>query len=164
MISDIIKVKGIIWEDTVNYKKISTTLMMPKCDFKCNKECGAQLCQNWGLAAAPQQTVLINSFMRRYIDNPITEAIVLQGLEPFDSLIDLYTVAAALQDFNITDDLVVYTGYYREELKSKLKPLYQIPGHLIIKWGRYIPNQSPHYDPVLGVYLASDNQYGEQLK
>lgn len=164
MISDIIKVKGIITEDTVNYKKISLTLMFGKCDFKCDRENGVQLCQNWELAAAPDKTVLINGLMRNYINNPLTEAIVVQGLEPFDSLIDLYTVAAALQDFNITDDFVVYTGYNRDEVKSKLKPLYNVPGHLIVKWGRYIPNQKPHYDPVLGVYLASDNQYGEQLK
>ena len=164
MISDIIEVKGIIFEDFVNYKKPCMTLMMPKCNFKCDKECGMQVCQNSGLAAAPNQTVLINDLMRGYKSNSITEAIVLQGLEPFDSLIDLYTVAAALEDFNITDDFVIYTGYTREELKSKLKPLYKVPGHLIIKWGRYIPNQQPHYDSVLGVYLASDNQYGEQLK
>ena len=164
MISDVIEVKGIIWEDMVNYKKISTTLMFPKCSFKCDKENGTQICQNWELAAAPSQTVHINSFMRNYINNPITEAIVIQGLEPFDSLIDLYTVAAALEDFNITDDLVIYTGYNRNEVSSHLKPLFSIPGHLIIKWGRYIPNQESHYDPVLGVYLASNNQYAEVLK
>mgnify|MGYP003315242593 CR=1 FL=1 len=164
MISDIIEVKGIIFEDFINYKKPCMTLMMPKCNFKWDKEYGVQVCQNSGLAAAPNQTVLINDLMRGYKSNSITEAIVLQGLEPFDSLIDLYTVAAALEDFNITDDFVIYTGYTREELKSKLKPLYKVPGHLIIKWGRYIPNQQPHYDSVLGVYLASDNQYGEQLK
>ena len=164
MISDVIEVKGIIWEDMVNYKKISTTLMFPKCSFKCDKENGTQICQNWELAAAPSQTIHINSFMRNYINNPITEAIVLQGLEPFDSLIDLYTVAAALEDFNITDDLVIYTGYNRNEVSSHLKPLFSIPGHLIIKWGRYIHNQESHYDPVLGVYLASNNQYAEVLK
>ena len=164
MISDVIEVKGIIWEDMVNYKKISTTLMFPKCSFKCDKENGTQICQNWELAAAPSQTIHINSFMRNYINNPITEAIVIQGLEPFDSLIDLYTVAAALEDFNITDDLVIYTGYNRNEVSSHLKPLFSIPGHLIIKWGRYIPNQESHYDPVLGVYLASNNQYAEVLK
>ena len=65
---------------------------------------------------------------------------------------------------SITDDFVIYTGYTRDELKSKLKPLYKVPGHLIIKWGRYRPNQEPHYDPVLGVKLASDNQYGELIK
>ena len=164
MISDTIEVKGIIFEDFVNYKKPCMTLMMPKCSFKCDKENGVQLCQNWELAAAPEQTVHINSLMRNYINNPITEAIVLQGLEPFDSLIDLYTVAAALEDFQITDDFVIYTGYTREEITSQLKPLHNIPGHVIVKWGRYIPNQKPHYDPVLGVYLASDNQYGEIIK
>ena len=164
MISDTIEVKGIIFEDFVNYKKPCMTLMMPKCSFKCDKENGVQLCQNWELAAAPEQTVHINSLMRNYINNPITEAIVLQGLEPFDSLIDLYTVAAALEDFQITDDFVIYTGYTREEITSQLKPLHNVPGHVIVKWGRYIPNQKPHYDPVLGVYLASDNQYGEIIK
>ena len=164
MISDTIEVKGIIFEDFVNYKKPCMTLMMPKCSFKCDKENGIQLCQNWELAAAPEQTVHINSLMRNYINNPITEAIVLQGLEPFDSLVDLYTVAAALEDFQITDDFVIYTGYTREEITSQLKPLHNVPGHVIVKWGRYIPNQKPHYDPVLGVYLASDNQYGEIIK
>lgn len=164
MINNIILLKGIIWEDIVNYKKISMTLMFPKCDFKCDKENGVQLCQNWKLAAAPEQTVLVNDLMNNYKSNPLTEAIVIQGLEPFDSPIDLYTVSAALSEFNITDDLVIYTGYYRNEVKSKLKPLFGIPGRLIIKWGRYIPNQKPHYDEVLGVNLASDNQYGEILK
>lgn len=164
MISDTIEVKGIIWEDTVNYKKICTTLMFPVCDFKCDKENGVQLCQNWGLAAAPTQTVHINGFMRRYIDNPLSEAIVIQGLEPFDTPLALYTVAAALKDFNCTDDFVIYTGYYRDEVGAKLKPLYEVPGRLIVKWGRYIPNQEPHFDPVLGINLASKNQYGEILK
>lgn len=164
MISDIIEIKGIIFEDFVNYKKPCMTIMMPKCNFKCDKENGVQLCQNWELAATPSQTAHINGLMRNYKSNPITEAIVLQGLEPFDSLIDLYTVAAALEDFQITDDFVIYTGYTRKEITSELKPLYTIPGHLIIKWGRYIPNQKPHFDPVLGIYLASDNQYGEIIK
>jgi len=163
MISDTIEVKGIIWEDMVNYKKISTTIMMPKCDFKCDKENGIQLCQNWELAAAPSQTIPINGFMRKYKNNPITEAIVLQGLEPLDSPIDVLIVAAGLSDFNITDDFVIYTGYNKNEIPSKflLDLTSIVPGKVIIKWGRYIPNQEPHYDKILGVKLASDNQYGE---
>ena len=166
MITDAIEVKGIIWEDMVNYKKISTTLMFPKCDFKCDKENGVQLCQNWELAAAPSITVPINGFMRKYKSNPITEAIILQGLEPLDSLIDVLTVAAGLNDFNIQDDFVIYTGYNRDELPERvIQDLTSIvPGHLIIKWGRYLPNQKSHYDNILGVNLASDNQYGELIK
>lgn len=163
MISDFIEVKGIIWEDIVNYKKIGTTLMMPKCSFKCDKENGTQGCQNWELAAAPLQTVHINAFMRNYKSNTLTEAIILQGLEPLDSPVSVFTVAAALSDFHITDDLVIYTGYYKDEYPALIIPEIAkiIPGNLIIKWGRYRPKQLPHYDPILGVYLASENQYGE---
>ena len=166
MISDTIEVKGIIWEDIVNYKKIGTTLMFPHCDFKCDKECGVNVCQNSSLAAAASQTVLMSLFMRRYMENPLTEAIILQGLEPLDDPISIYTVSAALNDFNCQDDLVIYTGYYKEEVDPEF--LHNLatytPGHLIIKWGRYIPNQEKHYDPILGIYLASNNQYGEMIK
>ena len=167
MINDAIELKGIIWEDFVNYKKPCMTLMFPKCSFKCDKENGAQLCQNWGLAAAPSQTVQIESLMERYKSNPITEAIVLQGLEPLDSPIDCYIVAAALRRLKINDDLVIYTGYYPNEkdVGQIIDSIaFLIPGHLIVKWGRYIPNQEPHLDPILGVKLASDNQYGELIK
>jgi hypothetical protein len=40
--------------------------------------------------------------------------------------------------------------------------LQQIP-NIIIKYGRYIPNQASHYDNVLGVYLASNNQFAEKI-
>lgn len=115
MINDAIELKGIIWEDFVNYKKPCMTLMFPKCSFKCDKENGVQLCQNWELAAAPSQTVQVESLIKRYMKNPITEAIVLQGLEPLDSPIDCYIVAAALRRWEINDDLVIYTGYYPNE-------------------------------------------------
>ena len=166
MINDAIELKGIIWEDFVNYKKPCMTLMFPKCSFKCDKENGVQLCQNWRLAAAPSQTVQVESLIKRYMKNPITEAIVLQGLEPLDSLIDVYTVAACLNTCGCRDDFIIYTGYNKSEIPSQAiqNLAHLIPGHFIIKWGRYIPNQEPHLDPILGIKLASDNQYGELIK
>ena len=56
----------------------------------------------------------------------------------------------------------IYTGYYPEEIQDELKQLQKYK-NIIIKFGRFIPGQEPHYDEVLGVYLASDNQYGEVL-
>ena len=47
-------------------------------------------------------------------------------------------------------------------LKSLLKNKMNFK-NIIIKYGRYIPDQEPHYDEVLGVNLASDNQYAERL-
>jgi hypothetical protein len=35
--------------------------------------------------------------------------------------------------------------------------------NIIIKYGRFIPNQEQHYDETLGVNLASNNQYAERL-
>ena len=35
--------------------------------------------------------------------------------------------------------------------------------NIIIKYGRFIPGQEKHYDKILGVYLASNNQYAERL-
>jgi hypothetical protein len=37
-------------------------------------------------------------------------------------------------------------------------------GNIIVKFGRYRPNQEPHFDKVLGVELASDNQYAKEFK
>jgi hypothetical protein len=65
---DTIQLKGIIWEDTVNYKKIGMTLMFPKCSFKCGKD----ICQNESLAAASCLTVSVDDLIEQYINNPIT--------------------------------------------------------------------------------------------
>lgn len=164
--NDVLTLSGIIWEDMVNYKKISTTLMFPRCDFKCNKEAGSNVCQNEELAAAACQSLRIKDIIERHRQNPITDAIVLQGLEPFYDPLEVYTVSAELSKQHCYDDLVIYTGYYKTEVPKKI--LQQIvdttPGRVIVKWGRYIPGHEKHYDEVLGVYLASDNQYGEILK
>lgn len=163
---ELVELVGIIWEDFVNYKKPCMTLMFPYCDFKCDIENGTDLCQNRGLAAAASQWHDIDAILDLYMNNPITEAIVLQGLEPLDSLLDVYTVSAALKRHSCYDDFIIYTGYNKEEISEEIIHNFKImiPGNLIIKWGRFKPNQTPHHDPVLGVNLASDNQYGELIK
>lgn len=162
--------KGIIDTDTINYKKISMVLEFPICkNFKCDKECGQQVCQNSALATAPNIEVDVDAIIQRYLDNPITEAIVCQGLEPFDTLGDLWNFLIKLRrTYHCDDDVVIYTGYTKEELASKFPShlnLYalKIFRNIIIKFGRYIPGQQPHYDEVLGVDLASDNQYAERI-
>ena len=35
---------------------------------------------------------------------------------------------------------------------------------VIVKYGRFRPNQEPHYDEVLGIKLASINQYAKEYK
>ena len=159
------KIKGIIDCDIINYKKISMTIMMPICrNFKCDKECGRQVCQNSELASAPLIALDDIEIIKMYLKNPLTEAIVFQGLEPFDSWEDLARLIDTFRTYT-QDDIVIYTGYTKEELEQTyylnfLKKYDKI----IIKYGRYIPNKQNRYDKVLGVWLASDNQYAEELK
>ena len=151
------KLKGIIFEDCINYKKISMILEFPYCTFKCGKE----YCQNSSLAQSPNIDVSIPSIIKRYLDNPITSAVTCQGLEPFDSYNDLLSFVKQFRQ-QCSDDIVIYTGYYKDEISDKIIELQQYP-NIMIKFGRYIPNQQKHYDNILGVKLASDNQYALRI-
>ena len=157
-------VKGIIDEDFVNYKKPAMVIEFPSCSFKCDKECGRAICQNGPLANEPNIEISHKKIIERYLSNPITESIVCQGLEPFDSIFDvLYLIKILRLNYNCHDDVVIYTGYNKEEINKNIIKELEILGHVIIKYGRYIPDQKSHYDEVLGVKLASDNQYAERL-
>ena len=158
--------KGIIDEDFINYKKPSMVIMCPTCSFKCDKECGEQVCQNSALATSPDIQIDNFSIVDRYLKNPITKAIVFSGLEPFDSFEDMYSIIYALRQQNCTDDVVIYTGYDRDEISTMKRAdgFFYIDSlillrPIIVKYGRYKPNQKMKYDKILGVNLASDNQY-----
>lgn len=157
-------IKDIIETDTVNYKKISMFIIFPTCNFKCDKECGKQVCQNSTLALSPNIDVSIKNIIKKYINNPLSEAIVFGGLEPFDSWEDLWQLICEIRNITV-DDIVIYTGYTEEEIYNKryiLHNLKQFP-NIIIKFGRFIPNQPHHYDEILGVELSSPNQYAERI-
>lgn len=154
-------IKAFVDEDFVNYKKASMFIGFPSCSWKCEKECGKRVCQNGTLATSTNIEVDVRSIVRRYVDNDITSAIVCGGLEPFDSWNDLYRLVTYLR-MQTNDDIVIYTGYYKEEIQEYIDKL-MFFDNIIIKYGRYIPGYEKHYDDVLGVYLASDNQYAEKI-
>lgn len=56
------------------------------------------------------------------------------------------------------DDIVIYTGYKGSEIIDKLELLSNFK-NIIVKLGRYKSNEQSHFDEVLGVNLASNNQY-----
>lgn len=155
-------IKGIIDEDLINYKKPCMVIEMPQCSFKCDKECGRQVCQNGTLATAESITITVENIISRYMQNDITSAIVFQGLEPFDSWEELLICINAFRE-KTQDDIVIYTGYTEDEAlfwTYFLKGLYK---NIIIKFGRFIPDQKSHYDEILGVNLSSPNQYAKKI-
>ena len=85
------------------------------------------------------------------------------GLEPLDSINDVIDFISLLRiKYNCHDDVVIYTGYNKEEIDTYINML-KTYDNIIIKYGRFRPNQTPHYDEVLGVNLVSDNQYAEKI-
>lgn len=155
------KLKTIVEEDFVNYKIPSMFIGFPSCTFKCEQECGERVCQNSALAQSPDIEVSPSIIVQHYLDNPITKALVCGGLEPFDSFNDLLELVRALRKYS-NDQVVIYTGYNRSELTWQIKKLQEF-SNIIIKFGRFIPNQTSHFDDVLGVELASPNQYAERI-
>ena len=158
------KIVDIIDEDFVNYKKPSMTVMFPYCSFKCNKECGKEVCHNMHLKDSDVIDMPVDEIVNRYVNNPISEAIVMQGLEPFDSYDELYSLIYKFTEKS-DDDIVIYTGYTEQEIVDKVQGLVMIieANHLIIKYGRFIPESQSVLDHVLEVTLSSDNQYAKQV-
>ena len=154
------KIKGIIFEDFVNYKEPCMTIEFPYCNWKCDRECGRTVCQNSELAKAPDYEITPELIVDMFIRNDISDAICFQGLEPFDSLDWLELVTAFRQ--RVSNTIVIYTGYTEKELQIELKVLSEYE-NIIVKFGRFIPDQPSHYDELLGVELASLNQYAKKI-
>lgn len=155
-------IKGITDEDFVNYKKPAMFIATSKCSFKCEKECGVVgMCQNHPLAAASEMELSDEKIIKRFLSNDISKAVVFGGLEPFDQFEELFLLIKRFRE-KTNDDVVIYTGYNENEIKRQVEELRQFK-NIIIKFGRYIPNQPPHYDELLGIELASNNQYAKRI-
>lgn len=157
-------VKTIVDEDFSNYKEPSMFIGTCYCDFKCCKLAGVpeSVCQNSELASRENIEISADEIYQRYIENPITSAVVLGGLEPLEQFGDVYELINCFRKHGCNDAFVIYTGYEAEEISSELSKLSML-GNIVMKFGRFIPDINSRYDDVLGITLASDNQKGVVL-
>ncbi len=156
-------IKNLLDEDFVQYKKPTMTISTSRCSFKCDELNGCHVCQNSELIFLPDIEINNKELIKRYMNNPITEAICFSGLEVIDQFSELISFIKDFREIS-DDDIVIYTGYTEEELEAMgcidmLKHYHNI----LIKVGRYIMNCEPHYDELLGVKLASPNQYAVRI-
>lgn len=156
-------VKAVKQEWFQDYKKPSMYIAFPNCSFKCEKECNKKICQNSSLTTLPDKDIGIDVIMKKYLNNPVTRAIVCGGLEPFDDFHELISFVSAVRGwYDCTDMIVIYTGYNFDEIRTEIDLLTQYE-NIIVKFGRFDPSRPKRYDDVLGVELASDNQYAVQI-
>lgn len=158
-------IRAIVDEDFVQYKEPCMYIGTAYCNGKCCKEANIPLsvCIN----DAWRETATINieddKIIERYMSNSITKAICFAGLEPFEQFDEMKNLISKLRDdYHCNDTVLIYTGYYKEEIAAQVEQL-QAFKNIIIKFGRFIPNNAGRFDDVLGVRLASDNQYAEQI-
>lgn len=151
-------------EDFVNYKKPSMFIGLGHCNWKCCKEAGIPIsvCQNSELAKQKEIEVPVGEIFHKYIQNPITRAIVIGGLEPMSMSGKVIGLVKYFRDNGCEDDFVIYTGFYKDEIPAIATQL-QKYSNVIIKFGRFVPNSKERYDEVLGITLVSDNQYAERI-
>lgn len=153
-----INLKGIVIEDFCNYKQPSMFLITSKCDFKCGKE----LCQNSTLALAASKAYSYESIYNAFISNSISKAIVLGGMEPFLQFEEILGLVQYFREHENYSPFVIYSGYNKDEILPQLAQLKPYR-NIIVKYGRFIPNDESKFDEVLGITLVSKNQYAEVL-
>lgn len=156
-------IKDLVDEDFVNYKEPAMYICTNTCNFKCDKESGKSCCQNSSLARAETKSVSDDDIIHRYLLNDITKAIVFGGLEPFEQFEEMFNFIAKLRFvYHCRDTVIIYTGFNKTEILSMVNAM-KCFENIIIKFGRYIPDQEKRYDEILGVFLASPNQYAEMI-
>lgn len=158
------RVKAIVAEDFINYKLPSMFIATCFCDYKCCTELGLDIgvCQNAPLAQMEDKDIDDQIIYEQFINNPITKAVVVGGLEPMIQINEVIDLINLFRNQGENCPFVIYTGYYPNEIPEPLERLKQYK-NIIIKFGRFVPNEKSRYDEVLGVTLASDNQYAEVI-
>lgn len=165
ILTNSIYLKNIIDEDFIQYKKPSLFIGVAGCDFKCAREGGfsPSLCQNFELEKSNTILFSLDSLAKRYLSNPITSAIVFGGMEPLNQFNEIKSFIQYLREVKkCEDDIVIYTGYKIEEVVEYIEELCPF-NNIIVKFGRFVPNQECHYDEILGVNLISPNQYAKKI-
>ena len=157
-------------DNVTDYKKTSMLIAFPTCSGKCNN------CQNQYLLDRKNETVLSNAeHIVDFYNNLLThDAIVMAGLEPFDSFMDVLSIVNELGNSVKHDvDIVIYTGYdqgeyidnFERNLVDTFKHAVESNNHiksLIVKIGRYDEDYSIEdgwFNKSLGVNLATTNQF-----
>lgn len=156
------RVKAIIAEDFINYKLPSMFIATCFCDWKCCTELGLDIgvCQNAPLAQSDNIDIPDQTIYEQFVNNQITKAVVVGGMEPIIQINEVIDLINLFRSQGEDCPFVIYTGYYPNEIPEQLERLKQYK-NIIVKFGRYIPNSQSKYDEVLGVTLASSNQYAE---
>lgn len=163
-VRDVVRVIDIMDADFVNNKKPTFNILIGiSCTFKCCQETDGVVCQNKDLAQSQCKLLYIDEILDLYNIQEIVHTITFQGLEPLDNLYDLLSCIYFIRK-EFEDEIFIWTGYTEDECEYLINMIKCMGWkNIVIKFGRYQPNNNPQYDDILGVQLASNNQYAKRI-
>ena len=133
------------------------------CDYKClvEKNLPLDICQNSHLSMCETKSEEVEILIKRFNDNLLSDCIIFAGLEP---MLQFEEIVNFIKEFRRTnsEDIIIYTGYYENEVLDKLNMLSKFE-NIIIKFGRYDASLSSKFDDILKVELISKNQYAKKI-
>lgn len=132
-------------------------LVADKCTWKCEG------CQNKHLALLESQIFPDEEILKRFCNNPLTSAIVIGGLEPFEQLQELVIFIGEATKAGLDIPIIIYTGFEIDDFDlywSGFEPVAKsYLGPVIVKFGKYVAGSESYFNKDLGVTLISNNQY-----
>lgn len=155
----------VIAQDFVNNAICTFTIESGiSCTFKCDKENNCQMCHNFALTKQQPIETSINRLIELYDSQELSHSVTFQGLEPLDNLKQLLWFIYYFRQTH-DDFIYIWTGYDKNECKDLIYLIKEKMQwkNIVIKFGRYRPNDTPHLDPILGINLSSSNQYAEVI-
>lgn len=128
------------------------------CEWKC-KECINKKHKDEYVISFPT----IGEIIEQYQRNILASTIIFAGLEPLDSIPNLTLIIDHFRQVT-NDTIIIYTGYEIDEMTSNSDGLWLFHelksyGNILIKFGRYIKDRPKVFNEILGIDLASDNQW-----
>lgn len=163
------RVRKLLTERFQDYKFPCMYISACWCDWKCCPD-HPDICQNSPVARMPIKDIPDDEILDLYESDPITQAIVIAGLEPLIQANEVIGLIRRAVERNIRTTFIIYTGYTADEAQAAgFHDMLCTTGfgsgvNVVIKYGRFIPGRQPHLDSLLGVELVSDNQYARQIE
>ena len=139
-----------------DYKKVGVLLATPTCNNNC------KYCQNEYLKKKKPIEYDISEIFNFVKKNKLIKSFIFGGLDCMDSFDQTYDIIKEIRK-KFDYDIVLYTGKLKTDINLEIEKLKNFKG-IIIKFGKYKKNKEKKYDELLGITLASNNQYSRRIE
>ena len=111
---DTIRISGIVEESIVDGPGLRLVVFTQGCKHNC-KGCHNPDTHSY----TGGKLIRIDEILKQIKENPLLDGVTFSGGEPFDQAEKLEILAKKIKEYNSDLNIIVYTGYYHEDLLKK---------------------------------------------